>query len=394
MNRFLRADWKDLTHAYGSAEDVPALLADLNSPSASKRQNAISELFGNIWHQGTVYPATVKAVPALVALLKSPTCLNRESIVVLLASIADGEGYYNVHGRFSRLRTMFEKRLAEEGSSIAAEVEKETEYLQIIREMAREFMPLIEGYLQADDATVRETVAGAMIRHFDVFPHYEQLVRTYAATEEDEDAREVVELRLKEYSAERAIRMVRDVYVGRLVAETARLRSEQSDPVYSEAALRRADGDIARDGSFQLGMRVDAVIPAKGATVRIDSTSVMEFESITIDTESVGFVLSPFQWDWCVVTLECKQSSFSFERIVEWFDRWFDPDDEKLPDERGICGVVHFLDDPRFSDGRVVITTDLGSAPIEAFYELLDACAESRPARAWVSNAAVTGEPR
>jgi len=54
MNRFLRANWKDLTRAYGSAEDVPAILADLQSPSASKRENALSELFGNIWHQGTV----------------------------------------------------------------------------------------------------------------------------------------------------------------------------------------------------------------------------------------------------------------------------------------------------------------------------------------------------
>src|SRR5687768_9387642 len=126
MNRFLRADWKELTHAYGSAEDVPALLADLHSPDVSTREIAISELFGNIWHQGSVYPATVKAIPELVALFKSEKCSDRESIVALLGSIADGEGYYHVHGRFSRLRTSFEKGLAERGSSIAGEVEKET----------------------------------------------------------------------------------------------------------------------------------------------------------------------------------------------------------------------------------------------------------------------------
>src|SRR5262245_55817641 len=90
-------NWSDLTHAYGSAEDVPELLEDLNSADKQTREDACSELFGNIWHQGTVYPATVKALPELIALLRSPDCIDRNLIAALVAKIADGDGYYHVH---------------------------------------------------------------------------------------------------------------------------------------------------------------------------------------------------------------------------------------------------------------------------------------------------------
>src|SRR5688572_7894632 len=65
-------DWASLNHAYGSAEDVPGLLRQLTSDDDEKRQEAIYELFGNIWHQGTVYPATAVAVPFLYELLNAP----------------------------------------------------------------------------------------------------------------------------------------------------------------------------------------------------------------------------------------------------------------------------------------------------------------------------------
>jgi hypothetical protein len=57
--------WLDLAHAYGSAEDVPGLLRAIASGDAEAASNAVHELFGNIWHQGTVYAATEYAVPFL-----------------------------------------------------------------------------------------------------------------------------------------------------------------------------------------------------------------------------------------------------------------------------------------------------------------------------------------
>ncbi len=46
--------WGDLSHAYGPAEDVPGLLRAIASGDAKAADDAVHELFGNIWHQGTV----------------------------------------------------------------------------------------------------------------------------------------------------------------------------------------------------------------------------------------------------------------------------------------------------------------------------------------------------
>jgi len=83
-------EWKTLHHAYGSAEDVPGQLADLASGSHQVQGEALHELWGNIWHQGTVYEATQFAVPHLIALYLLKDHPNRIEIGLLVASIANG----------------------------------------------------------------------------------------------------------------------------------------------------------------------------------------------------------------------------------------------------------------------------------------------------------------
>lgn len=66
LTRALRAvPWSQLTHAYGPAGDVPALLHAVALGEEDVRREAWWELWGNVHHQGTVYPATVLAVPFL-----------------------------------------------------------------------------------------------------------------------------------------------------------------------------------------------------------------------------------------------------------------------------------------------------------------------------------------
>ena len=52
-------------HAYGAADDVPALLRELISAPPDE---ALSELWNNICHQGSVYSATPYAVPFLAGI--------------------------------------------------------------------------------------------------------------------------------------------------------------------------------------------------------------------------------------------------------------------------------------------------------------------------------------
>ncbi len=58
------------------ASDVSGLIRSLASPKAEVRENAVYELYGNIWHQGTVDKATPYAVPFLIELLEQ-TSLQR-----------------------------------------------------------------------------------------------------------------------------------------------------------------------------------------------------------------------------------------------------------------------------------------------------------------------------
>ncbi|MGW4539673.1 hypothetical protein ACWEOP_17605 [Streptomyces chartreusis] len=86
--------WGDVEHAYGSAEDVPAVLRALADDDPETAGAALHELYGNIWHQGTVYAATVEAVPFLARLAAAG--YRSADVLVLLGSIAESEDEYGV----------------------------------------------------------------------------------------------------------------------------------------------------------------------------------------------------------------------------------------------------------------------------------------------------------
>jgi len=83
-------NWDQLNHAYGKAKDVPWLLSALTSYDTAVRDFAIHELYGNIWHQGTVYEATAPAVRFLILILSDHRTKGKAEILRLLASCADG----------------------------------------------------------------------------------------------------------------------------------------------------------------------------------------------------------------------------------------------------------------------------------------------------------------
>ncbi|MFD0344398.1 hypothetical protein ACFVH0_37990 [Streptomyces sp. NPDC127117] len=80
--------WADLQHAYGSAADVPDHLRALAGESEEAASEAISELYGSILHQGSVYEATARAVPYLARLAGAG--YRTEDLLVLLGGIAEG----------------------------------------------------------------------------------------------------------------------------------------------------------------------------------------------------------------------------------------------------------------------------------------------------------------
>ncbi|MFF4621262.1 hypothetical protein [Nonomuraea jabiensis] len=90
MDDLDRVSWGKLRHAYGPATDVPGQLRALASADEGERQEAMSALYTNIFHQGTRFPATPHAVPFLARLAADPATPDRELILHLLASLALG----------------------------------------------------------------------------------------------------------------------------------------------------------------------------------------------------------------------------------------------------------------------------------------------------------------
>lgn len=85
--------WAELHHAYGPAADVPTQLRGLVASDRKTRDKALWELFGNIWHQGTVYEATAHAVPFLWEILIHTADCDPVGIAHLIGQIACGGGY-------------------------------------------------------------------------------------------------------------------------------------------------------------------------------------------------------------------------------------------------------------------------------------------------------------
>jgi hypothetical protein len=65
--------WSQLTHAYGAAGDIPALLERARSDlrPGHQRESAWFELWSALCHQGDAYTASYAALPHLVAIART-----------------------------------------------------------------------------------------------------------------------------------------------------------------------------------------------------------------------------------------------------------------------------------------------------------------------------------
>ena len=79
--------WAQLTHAYGSAADTPALLRKLYKSSDS---DVWSDLFGSVVHQGDVSEAAYAATPHVVAAAHSVPSAERLEYLAFVAAVVDG----------------------------------------------------------------------------------------------------------------------------------------------------------------------------------------------------------------------------------------------------------------------------------------------------------------
>jgi hypothetical protein len=182
--------WATLRHAFGAATEVPHLIRALGIADREQRQTALKELFACLLHQGSVYEATALAVPFLFELLASPTTPERNWIAFLLASIADGKGYLKLHTSLDEQR--WRKLLAERGTTLEAELEREDAIVRAVRVEIGRAVQLLVPYLTDSQSEIRAAVARAMGQYPARGAELSPPLATAEAIETATDAREAM----------------------------------------------------------------------------------------------------------------------------------------------------------------------------------------------------------
>src|SRR4051794_28899586 len=98
LERLDETDWGALHDAYGPAAKTPRRIRALASSDKAKREKALDRLSYTIYHQGTIYSASVAAVPFLLEIVGSPEVPDRTAALQILQLLSTGTSYHEVHG--------------------------------------------------------------------------------------------------------------------------------------------------------------------------------------------------------------------------------------------------------------------------------------------------------
>jgi hypothetical protein len=82
-------NWRQLSHAYGPATDVPEMIRGLATITPENREQVLAEVWSSILHQGSLYTATAAAIPFLIELLNEPSVSEKNHVLDLLAGTAE-----------------------------------------------------------------------------------------------------------------------------------------------------------------------------------------------------------------------------------------------------------------------------------------------------------------
>ena len=183
-------DWPKLKHAYGDASDVPGSIRSLLSNDEDIRHKAIYELFGNIWHQGTVYEASSYAVPFLQELLRMPETPDKMMIADLLAEMADGNPYLAITDE--QMEPLLRRSLAEEGRNFDQELIDSRRYVDATRNAVGKELPLLYPYLTCEEPEIRHSIAVALENYPERISETLPLLEDALRTESNEEVQQAI----------------------------------------------------------------------------------------------------------------------------------------------------------------------------------------------------------
>ena len=79
--------WKKLGHAYGSSGDIPTMLRAIQE-RGFLAEDDLELLWGDLYHQGTIYTATYAAAPHVLALIDALPLKDQHELLTFLGRVA------------------------------------------------------------------------------------------------------------------------------------------------------------------------------------------------------------------------------------------------------------------------------------------------------------------
>jgi hypothetical protein len=112
----------------------------LASGSKVQRDRALADLTSTIYHQGTIYSASVAAVPFILEIVASSEAADRTPALQLLQALSTGTSYHEVHASLFPDRAAipeWKERIREEKSWVTAIHERLIEGLAVVIQVLR-----------------------------------------------------------------------------------------------------------------------------------------------------------------------------------------------------------------------------------------------------------------
>jgi len=94
------------------------------------------------------------------------------------------------------------------------------------------------------------------------------------------------------------------------------------------------------------------------------------FQPFTVKHSS-GVTVTIYPAAWNMVNVRAAKTPADIEPLTKWVWKWIDDGDTKPQDDVGFSGVIHSVSYPRASGSQWSFTVDFGTAPREAFEDLM-----------------------
>jgi hypothetical protein len=151
--------WHEYEHAYGTGEDIPDLIRALLSPRKPERQEAYSQLYMSVLHQGAIYTSTPQVASVLLRFLNDPTVPDRAEMMSFLSSALDDADVSSRHQTESRQWRIDHGELTPEANSA---IEEELQLAVLTRAAVFHDVEVYFRALEDDDPAVRRAAIGLL----------------------------------------------------------------------------------------------------------------------------------------------------------------------------------------------------------------------------------------